>query len=239
MLFEENFYTYKYQSQPASRLKLEYEAYETKDEKTSALIAKIEYHLAQGHENFYKKHFYDALNEYRNAEGLIYKMAEPAFNASVSQGSDVTLSVNPSLFPPIMETTLSAMERIPETMPPFVIGSRQPSDPVDSLINYFDLGVQERTTIPGVDDEVGHLNRLGDEHVRAGQPESAIELYSQALHRLGENSRPGLRAGLQHNLGLAYAETGQLNLALEQLDQARHGYVNAGDRVAEGAVFEN
>ncbi|HLL77835.1 MAG TPA: hypothetical protein VK421_21440 [Pyrinomonadaceae bacterium] len=239
MKFEENFYTYKYQRLPAARLAAEYEGLVKEDKKTAALVTEIEYHLARGHEHFYKRRYYEALTEYKLAEGLIYKLTKPGFDPGVTLGSDLTLSVDAELFSPIMETALKVMERAPLTVPPFVIGPGGPPGPGDPIDSYLDLGVKERVTFPGADAKVENLLRLADQHVGAGQPEAAIELYTRALDSVGENGPAELSAGVRHNLGVAFAEAGRPGPALEQMELARRGYAAAGNGVAEGAVYES
>jgi tetratricopeptide (TPR) repeat protein len=241
MKFEESFYTYRYQRMPAEALLAEYQAFQQRDEKATARVAEIEYHLAQGNEYFHRRRYYDALREYKIAEGLMYQLVEPTFDHRAALGRDVLLSVNSRLFNPIMETVLTVIERTPDTVPPVVVGPPNPIDPVvsGSLGAYRDLGIQTRTTIPGAPPDVNRLIGLGDEYVRAGQPDRAIEFYTQALNQVGETDQSGVRAGVLHNLGVAYGEAGQPDKAVEQMEQARQEYARMGNAVAEGAVHEN
>ena len=73
------------------------------------------------------------------------------------------------------------------------------------------------------EDDVGTaaaLLQLGDLHRRLGEPQSAREVYQQAL-AVGSDKLPGeLRVLLANNLGLIHAELGEEEPAAEQLEEA-------------------
>ena len=241
MVYQENFYLYHTARLPAAQLRDEMVDLQRLGDNPASRNAEIEYHLALGHEHYQHRRYVAALREYKLALGLIYRTVAPTYQPVLTLGDDIRLSTAPELIDPMLEVLLEGLARSSDTFPPIVIG---PKDTLDPLINpdlrdYATLGVE---TIPSVvDGPEGLLDNIrhGDDYSQAGQFEQAAQSYSQALDGLGAEGSPAVRADLQHNLGLALGELGQMDAALSQLDEASKTYAQVGDAMSRGIVHEN
>ncbi len=240
MAFEASFFSVRAQRLPSDRLYAEYLGYERVGRAESARTAEIEYHMAAGNEHYQRRRYAEALREYKLALGLIFQLVEPRFDPPSALGGDVRVSGAKELFTPLVSSVLTAIDRSPDTLVPFVVGPPEPVDPFihPPLLAYRGLGLGTAPVAAGLVPSVAEPYQLAVGYARAGEHGRSIPLYQVALQALGKDGAAPVRAGLQHELGVAYGEAGQAAEALRQLDLARNAYSAAGDLVAQAGVQE-
>jgi len=238
---EATFYTYRLIRKPSNMLWGIYSDHLRKKKPSSAQITKIEYHITRGHEFYHQRKYHDALTEYKIALALVYQLLKPTFNPDLALGSDVMIAVKPELFEPLLETVFTLLDRVPDTLPPVIVNPPTPVDPWIEvpLSRYEGLGLVTEATPPIGQPEVENAIRLGDEYIAGRQFTEAVQHYGQALEALGDSDRVTLRASVQHNLGIAYAEAGQIDQAQTQMNAAGNTFEQAGEYAAAGEVMEN
>lgn len=235
------FYTYRLIRLASHELWNVYSTYVDNGEHAAAQVAEIEYHLTRGHELFHARKYHAALTEYQTALALTYKLLRPTFNPNTVHGLDIEIAVRAELFEPLLSTAFLIADRTPDTLPPTIVNPPVPVTPfIDERLQRYDgLGLATVSAAAINIPEVETAIRLGDQYHAAGQFDEAIPHYSQALGALTGSEHVALRAAVQHNLGVARAQTGQFAEALTQLDAARQTYEQAGESVAAGHVAEN
>ncbi len=238
---ESTFYTHRIIRKPSSVLFDTYNDYLIKKKPSSAQITKIEYHITRGHEFYHQRKYYDALTEYKSALALIYHLLQPAFNPDFVLGSDVKVTVKPELFEPLLETVFTLLDRVPDTLPIVIVNPPRPVDPlIDPILRRYEgLGLVTEVAVPIEQIEVENAIRLGDQYIAGGQFVQAVQHYGQALEALGDSGHLTLRASVQHNIGIAHAEAGQIDLALTQMNAAEQTYTHSNEYAAAGSIMEN
>jgi tetratricopeptide (TPR) repeat protein len=241
MAFEESFYTVRAQRLVSADLRVEYTNFYDKGQLANGRASEIEYHMARGDEQFYKRHYFEALKEYKLALGLMYQLVEPSFNPFTALGPDIRLPVAGALFEPMASTVLGVFDRSPDSVPQIAINPPKPVDAVlsASLISVRNLGARTIDRPIGGTPDVARDISLANEHARAGQFAEAIPFYNSAIEKLGNQGPPALLANVRQNLGVAYGETDQFGKALAQFEAAGQGYSQLGDVVAQAATQEN
>jgi Tc toxin complex TcA C-terminal TcB-binding domain len=241
MAFEESFYTVRAQRLASADLRLEYAGFYDRGQLADGRASEIEYHMARGDEQFYKRHYFEALKEYKLALGLMYQLVEPSFNPLTAIGSDIRLPVSAALFEPMTATVLSVFDRSPDSVPQIAVTPPTSVDPIlsASLISVRNLGARTIDQPIAAAPDVARDISLADEHMRARQFSEAIPFYNSAIEKLGTQGPATLLASLRQNLGVAYGETQQFGDALTAFQTANQGYTQTGDVVAQAATQEN
>jgi tetratricopeptide (TPR) repeat protein len=237
----ESFYTVRAQRFSSADLRLQVAVFEQRGDTATSRATEIEYHMARGDEQYYKRHYFEALKEYKLALGLIYQLVEPSFNPTVAVGPEFQFPLTAALFEPFAATVLTVVDRSPDTVPVVTVTPPSPIDPLISpaMVALRNLGSRTVAIGTGGPPEVARDLQLAAEHARARQFDLSIPLYLTALDRLQGRGDARLVADVRQNLGVAYGETGQFDQALGQFNQAGRGYSQLGDAVAEAAVQEN
>ena len=195
MIYQENFYTYRFIRRPAEELRASYEVMEAKGSVEAAHIAKIEYYLTLGHEHFHAERYQEALKRYLLALGLAFQLIDPPFKPELNLGNDLTMPAKPELFEPLLEGVFKVLDQAPPTLEPHIFEVMPSADLGGTFEPYGGLGLGFRTPLSEVDSTlVDNLERAEDRK-RAGAFQEAAALFKNALasDALG-TSRQGDRA---------------------------------------------
>ncbi|WP_456442572.1 Tc toxin subunit A-related protein [Psychroserpens sp.] len=240
-MLETAFYTHRIIRKPSNVLFDTYNDYLKRRKPSSAKITKIEYHITRGHELYHKRKYHDTLTEYNTALALIYQLMRPRFNPDLILGSDVIAAVKPEMFQPLFEISFTLLERVPDSIPSSIVNPPKPLDLLidDTLRRYEGLGLVTEPIESIEMIEVEDAIRLGDLYISGEQFTEAAQHYSEALDVLGDSNQLALKASVQHNLGIAYVKTGQIDRAMTQMSLAEKNYKQVNEFATAGRVLED
>lgn len=240
--YAENYVTVRWQRQDYASIAARYEGLVAVGDVTRVpeqKLLEVEQHLAAAHEHYFSCRYLKAIDEYKLAQGLIYKLLTPSFTLEIATQPGVKIPIAIQQFDALLNVSLEIVEALPIPPKGCDFGPFQVDSGVDPLRDLGALGLQIADGLP---DAVKVDNELAVSYAGRLQWERSIFFYQRAQSSL--TGVPGAvaehaRASLSLNLAGVFIQSGQVREAQAQLQKALEGYRKTQDLVGQAQVSYN
>jgi Tc toxin complex TcA C-terminal TcB-binding domain len=198
-----------------------------------AKVAEIQVIIKEGDQLFQRRRYQPALDSFKQARALIYKMLYPGFNseAYVFNNKDVLLPVSAATEKQIMQLSARMLDAVRPTA-----GLSEPDWQVqaeaapDTLKPFFSTGFREAVSS---DEILQNANARAIGLFAESKPELALEVLQAAIKRAEADRQvdPSLAAATRLNLAAAHLQIDAPREAAAQAEAAARLYEQSGDRV--------
>ncbi|PEZ06746.1 hypothetical protein CN326_09720 [Bacillus sp. AFS018417] len=201
-------------------------------------LLEIKRHLAQAHEFYLKSQYQKAIEEYKLAQGTIYRLLDPSVPEEICCRPEVQFPVHNDMFYPLLTASLEYVEAIAPRKLKAIFGPAM--EVPETFTQYKNLGVH---VADAFDRSVRIDGEMGISYANRGQWERAEFFFIRALKRIdySDDYPEGNlgRAAIMLSLAAVYINMGRLDRALNFLEEAVKIYRENNDMVGEAQYFFN
>lgn len=201
-------------------------------------VAEIELRIAEGDELARGRQYDGALNKYKSARGLIYKILYPGFNVSAyaNRRMDLALPLNEKIEASLLEATASMVDiNRPKNVPtsPVVDVNAPRIDRRTGIYNQD--GYRE---IVGIEETIQQASEQAVTLLGDGKAAAAVRLLDSTLAQTrGQRVEAALLGTLTLNLAAAQIGSGQNETAVKTAALARRRFSGAKDGVGQAQAM--
>lgn len=174
---------------------------------TRAAMAEIESHLAAGNNDYNQRSYSSALEEFKQARALIYRVLYPGFAVGPFTTKEIALPVSASM----ENALLGAASKLSDAIRPMsleyspVVPSQVQDAIPDGLKAFAGVGFHESASI----EEIAQVaSAQGVALLQDGKPEAAAAVLEDGLNRAGAQLDASLKAALELNIAAAHLQSG-------------------------------
>jgi hypothetical protein len=200
---------------------------------TRAKLAEIELHIQDGDRHYRARRYQPALDAFKKARALIYRLLQPAFDPDsyVRAPKDVPLPTAAALERGLIEVAVRVTDSLRPVAPepdPIWRAGREPIP--EGLREHASTGFREPI---GAEDTLGRANAQAVSLLNESKPEGAISVLQDALQRAAADGRPdpSYVAATHLNIAAAYLQLDVADRAATHADASLKFFQEAKDSV--------
>lgn len=204
----------------------------------SRQVAEIELRIAEGEELARQRKYRAALNKFKTARGLVYKILYPGFDVGAYVGGRVSqlLPLTAQLEENLLSATVALldMNRPAKVATDNVLGVATPTI-AKEVAGHTLTGYREAV---GTESTIQRASEQALSLIRDAKPEAAVALLTATLREAeGQRVAPPLAAALQLNLAAARTQAGDAGGGVEAAKTAQASFKRAEDGVGQAQAL--
>lgn len=204
----------------------------------SRQVAEIELRIAEGEAFARQRRHRAALDAFRTAQGLVYRLLYPGFDVGAYVGGRIShlLPLTAQLEASLLSAAVALldMNRPAEVAPVSILGVATPSIAAEVAGNMA-TGYREAV---GSESAIQHASEQALSLIGEGKPEAAVELLTATVREAeGQRVAPPLAAALQLNLAAARTQAGDARGGLKAARAAQASFSRIKDWVGQSQAL--